>query len=72
MPDRELADLQARMKFVESEVEGLRSKYNTLNVTTVAAIAAAKIKWWVLIRVVSFITIAAVIVGGLVKLGVLK
>lgn len=71
MPDRELADLQARVKVLESEVEGLRSKYNTLNVTTVAAIAAAKIKWWVLIRVAALIGGVATIVVALVKLKVL-
>jgi hypothetical protein len=83
MPDRDIADLQARTKIleeshekvelrIESKIDGLVTSHNDLKTLVVTAIATARVKWKILFSIAAIVGAVAAIVATLVKFVFMK
>jgi hypothetical protein len=83
MPDRDIADLQARTKIleeslgrveqrIETKQDSLAKDFADLKIIVVTAIATAKVKWQVLFKVAALVGVVAAIIAAIVKFVMMK
>jgi hypothetical protein len=59
--DRDIADLQARVKILEENQARLTDSHDVTKIKVATSVAKADIKWWLLLRIMA-------VVGGVATL----